>query len=136
MMKTDVIVEGEANLKNQFRRLERSSKRKTLRNIFRRAGRPVITQARRNLQDNRLTGALEKDIAQTVKAEHFATGVTVEIGPRRKRFYGRFLELGTAFFAPMPWLVPALFSMKAKVLGIIAVGFRKEFEKIARTGRK
>ena len=135
-IETDIRVEGGENLKRQFQRLERSAKRKTLRNIFRRAGRPVITQARRNLTENRLTGELAKGIAQTVGAEEFATRVTVSIGMRRKVFYGRFLELGTAFVAAKPWLVPALISQRVKILSIISVGFKKEFLKIARTGGK
>ncbi len=131
-----IIVEGAENLTKQFRRLDRSLKRKTLRNIFRRAGRPVVTRAKRNLVSHRRTGLLEENVAQTVGAEEFATRVTVLIGPRKKMFYGRFLELGTATSPPYPWLVPALFQAKAKVLAIIAVGFNKEFLKIARTGNK
>lgn len=133
-IKTGVEIEGGANLLRQFKRLETSAKRKSLRAIFRRAGRPVITQARRNLQDNKRTGELQKNVAQTVRAETFASKVEVDIGPRRKQFYGRFLELGTAFIAPSPWLVPALVSTKAKVLGIISIGFMKEITRIVRTG--
>ncbi len=136
MPQPGIEIEGGENLIRQFKKIETASKRRSLRAIFRRAGRPVIQAARRNLKDNRLSGELEKNIAQTVTAERFATKVEVNIGARRKQFYGRFLELGTAFFAPMPWLVPGLTSARVKVLSIISVGFRKEYEKIARSGSK
>ena len=133
-VKTDVRVEGLAELKRQFRRLDKSSRRKTLRKVLRKAGRPVIVQARKNLKQNRDTGRLEKAIAQSVRAEH-DTRVFSEIGFRKKSFYGMFIELGTAFQPPRPWLRPALSQMRVKVVGIIGASLKAEFMRIARSGR-
>ena len=134
MVNPDIKVEGFESLERKWKGLETAVKRRSLRAIFRRAGRPVITKAKQNLSSNRRTGELVKNIAQTVKAEQFATGVEVEIGMRKKQFYGGFLELGTAFIAPSPWLLPALVHSREKILAIISVGFMKEILKIAKKG--
>jgi HK97 gp10 family phage protein len=65
------------------------------------------------------TGRLQRSI----HTEHGEDGVEVLAGDRDV-FYGRFVEHGTRYAAPHPFLVPALEENREKIQALIAAAIR------------
>lgn len=109
------------------------------------AGAEVIRrQAEANALAHKKSGTLAGDIHAEIAKEDIGAKVTVRIGPGKKGWYGRLVEMGHALVRgsrkaekqtigqvpPHPWLRPALDTKKEEAKQVMAEELERRLERI------
>ena len=116
------ILKGDKELKRKLKQLGTVLVAHVLEEAALAAAEPIKKQAEANAP--RKTGTLAKDIHVEV-GEKSIGKVEVKIGPGKKGFYGKFVELGTVKSPPHPFLRPAVKQKKKEAF--------QEFSDVIRT---
>ena len=112
-MKITSQILGVEDMKKAFGDLEKKAQRAVLRAALRKAGRIVQKEARERAPKR--VGTLKKNIAAKLSVRE-AGNSYVDVGYRKKAFYGRFVEKGTKRAQAKPYLEPALEAKKGEAL--------------------
>lgn len=127
MAAIEVTVEGLPELSRQFDRLSAKLQRRTLRGALRKAGRPVLKEAKRLVPVK--TKALKRSLA--MKTSVTRTTAVMTVGARKgakgspsSRVH--LTEKGTAHSAAKPFLRPALVNKKQEALDRFTSALREE----------
>lgn len=143
-MKMRVKFTGGEEIQRRLEMLPREIAGKPLREAAM-AGAEVIRQeAVRNAQAHQRTGTLAGDIHAEIAKESLGERVVVHIGPGKKGWYGRLVEMGHALVRgsrkadkrvigqvpPHPWLRPALDTKKEEAKQAMAEEMERRLERI------
>lgn len=119
----EIRLRGAKELLQKFKQLEDSIAGATLEKAALAGAEIVREDASRRAP--RRTGNLAKNIV-TETAEKSRTKAVVNVGPNKKAWYGRFVELGTSKMAPKPYLMPAFEANKRKAEQVIRDVIKRE----------
>lgn len=107
--------------------------RKIMRGALRKAARPVEKQLKQRARRNR--GTLARSVAQSVTVESGDDGeARVEIGVRKRAFYGAILETGSRYMPARPWMRPGLADAADEVLQVFGEAMKAEIDRVASKG--
>jgi HK97 gp10 family phage protein len=113
-----VTITGVQELQGKLRALDLVVRRELLLEAATAGGEIVLTDARANAP--RATGALAEGLTlkEAGRVSDSREGV-VDVGPDKMEFYGFFIEFGTAFLAPRPFLMPALENNRERITQVM-----------------
>lgn len=132
-MKVGVKVEGIEETLRTLQRLHPSLAENGLRAGVGAVGREIVKEARRNLAPHKRTGNLARSLGVSTRINRIERSVTGKARTRSGKydgFYGRFLEFGTKYIAPIAFLSRAGSAVTPRAPGIIAARIRKQMPKI------
>ena len=138
-MNVDVKVEGTEELLRTLQRLHPSLAENGLRAGVGAVGREIVKEARRNLAPHRKTGNLSRSLGVSTRINRIERAVTGKARTRSGKydgFYGRFLEFGTRYIAPVAFLGRAGAAVTPKAPAIIAARIRQQMPKIIARAKK
>lgn len=110
------IVEGMAEFQKRLRELDNSMRRQSLIRACR-AGGEILRERMKELAPRGASGRLSEEMTMKVSGrESDIYAATVNVGPSRRGFYGRFQEKGTQFHPPQPFMDPALLQTHQQIV--------------------
>ncbi len=142
-MKLRVQVRGAEEIRRALNMLPREVAGEHLREVALMGGEVIRAEAEQNALQHKRTGTLAGDIHKEIAQETLGTRVVVRIGPGRKGWYGRLVELGHAvvrgrrkaekrvvgYAPPHPWLQPAFDAKKAEARAVMEREFVRRLKR-------
>ncbi|MEW6048253.1 MAG: HK97-gp10 family putative phage morphogenesis protein [Bacillota bacterium] len=142
-MKLRIQVRGAKEIQQALNMLPREVAGEHLREVALTGAEVIRAEAEQNALQHKRTGTLAGDIHKEAAQETLGTRVVVHIGPGRKGWYGRLVELGHAvvrgrkkaqkrqvgYAPPHPWLQPAFDEKKAEARKVMEHEFVRRMKR-------
>ena len=145
-MRLTIRTKGFEEIKQRLNMMPREVAGEHLREVAMEGAEVIRQEAIENALKHKKTGTLANDIHAEIAKESLGSRVIVHIGPGKKGWYGRLVELGHAIVRgrrkaekkvvghapPHPWLRPALDAKRQEALKLMADEFRRRLERVWR----
>lgn len=118
-----IKIDGLKELRRELRKLPGNVQRRVIQSATRAGAVIIRDEARRRAPKDR--GILEKSIIIKKSRRSSNSSIVFSIGPSKKAYYGYFVELGTRFQSPQPFLVPALVENEGAIIKQMANRMRR-----------
>lgn len=145
-MRLTIRTKGMEEIRQALNMLPREVAGEHLREVAMMGAEVIRQEAIQNALKHKKSGTLASDIHKEIAKETIGTRVVVHIGPGKKGWYGRLVELGHAIVRgrrkaekkvvghapPHPWLRPALDAKRREAQKLMADEFRRRLERVWR----
>mgnify|MGYP001157634375 FL=1 len=141
-MRMRVRVRGMEEISAHLNMMPREVSGAHLREVALEGAEVIRAEAEKNARERKVTGTLAGDIHAEIAKESVGSRVVVQIGPGKKGWYGRLVEMGHAIVRgtrkadrkiighvpPHPWLRPALDAKKHEAQEVMIRAFRRRLK--------
>ena len=141
-MRMKVRVKGMEESSAQLNMMPREISGAHLREVALEGAEVIRAEAEKNARERKVTGTLAGDIHTEIAKESVGSRVVVHIGPGKKGWYGRLVEMGHAIVRgtrkadrkvighvpPHPWLRPALDTKKREAQEVMIRAFKRRLK--------
>lgn len=141
-MRMTVRAKGIEEIRNRLNMLPREVAGEHLREVALEGAEVIRAEAEKNARERKVTGTLASDIHAEIAKESIGVRVVVHIGPGKKGWYGRLVEMGHAivrgrrkadkkiigYAPPHPWLRPAFDAKKREAQEVMIRSFRRRLK--------
>jgi len=141
-MRMSIRTKGMEEIRRHLNMLPREVSGAHLREVALEGAEIIRQEAAKNALSRKETGTLAGDIHTEIAKESVGSRVVVHIGPGKKGWYGRLVEMGHAIVRgtrkadrkvighvpPHPWLRPALDAKKHEAQDVMKESFRRRLK--------
>lgn len=141
-MRMTIRTKGMREIQEHLRMMPREVSGAHLREVALEGAEVIRAEAEKNARERKVTGTLAGDIHAEIAKESLGSRVAVHIGPGKKGWYGRLVEMGHAIVRgtrkadrkiighvpPHPWLRPALDAKKREAQEVMIRAFRRRLK--------
>lgn len=148
-MRLTIRTKGFEEIRDALNMMPREVAGEHLREVALMGAEVIRQEAIKNALKRKKTGTLANDIHAEIAKESLGSRVVVHIGPGKKGWYGRLVEMGHAIVKgrrkaekkvvghapPHPWLRPALDAKRREARQVMLNEFRRRLERVWRRRR-
>ena len=141
-MRMTIRTKGMREIQEHLRMMPREVSGAMLQEVALEGAEVIRAEAEKKARERKVTGTLASDIHAEIAKESIGVRVVVHIGPGKKGWYGRLVEMGHAIVRgrrkadrkiighvpPHPWLRPALDAKKREAQEVMIRAFRRRLK--------
>mgnify|MGYP001354359469 FL=1 len=141
-MRMSIRTKGMEEIRRHLNMMPREVSGAMLQEVAMEGAEVIRAEAEKNARERKVTGTLAGDIHAEIAKESVGSRVVVHIGPGKKGWYGRLVEMGHAIVRgtrkadrkiighvpPHPWLRPALDAKKHEAQEVMIRAFKRRLK--------